>query len=94
MNQPIEVSTKCYQSIEEWLEEYYNTFPYKRIYENGERLGYKGFIRNFTLDVEEIIQGVVEVKVVYRDSGEVHYKECFDMWHGLLQTPEKQGYLL
>lgn len=94
MNQPLEVSSKCYRAIEEWLEDYYNTFPYKRIYENGEPLGYKGFMRNFALEVEEVISGVIEVRVVYRESGKVTNKQCFDMWIGLLQTPELQGYLL
>ncbi len=91
---PIEVSEKCYQSIEVWLEDYYQTFPFRRIYEGGVPIGYKGFIKNFNLEVEETIQGVVEVRVMSRETGEVKTSESFDMYHGILQTTEKQGYLL
>lgn len=91
---PIEVSDQCYQAIEEWLEDYYNTLPFRRIYEGGKLLGYKGFIKNFRLEVEEVISGVVDVRVVSRETGEVRLEQHFDKWIGLLQTPEKQGYLI
>lgn len=94
MDQPIEVSEACYRAVEEWLEDYYHTFPFNRIYEGGKPLGYKGFMNNFRLEVEEVISGVVEVRVVSRETGELKQKQSFDKWQGLLDTPEKQGHLL
>lgn len=91
---PIGVSEACYFAIEEWLEDYYRTFPFDRIYEGGRPLGYKGFMNNFDLEVEELIQGVVEVRVVSKETGEIKQKQSFDRWLGLLDTPEKQGHLL
>jgi hypothetical protein len=90
----MEVSEGCYEAIEEWLEDYYDTFPFKRIYEGGVTLGYKGFINNFKLEVEEVISGVIEVRVVYRPNGDIRHKQSFDMWKGTIQTDELQGYLL
>lgn len=94
MREPIVVSEACYAQIEEWLEDYYETFPFKRIYRNGVRLGYTGFIENFKLVIEEPIAGVVVVSVVSRETGIVKLTQAFDRWTGLLDTPELQGHLL
>lgn len=72
----ISVTYECYVEIETWLEDIYNELPFKRIFENGKRLGYQGFIRNYRLEVEE--SGVsVEVRVVAIESGKEIWTRTF-----------------
>jgi hypothetical protein len=87
----IDISDDCYKDIEIWLEEIYKTYPFQRIFENGVRLGYKGFIRNFELSISEPLSGVVEVKVISKSSGDIRHLQTFDKNTGQIGMP---GHLL
>lgn len=90
---PIEVSKTCYLDIEEWLEEIYQSYPFHRIFRDGARLGYRGFIENHDLEVEEIMIGVIELRIISKTSREVRHVKTFDKNAGETYSGETQGNL-
>ena len=82
MTEPVEVSSKCWQDIEAYLEEIYDRHPFKRIRYKGEFLGYEGFISNFALTVEEDGDKVV-ISLVARTSEQVAFQAKFDKQTGM-----------
>ena len=94
MAEVFEVSSECYQAIEIWLEDFYETLPFKRIYEGGEILGYRGFMRNYDLTFEEVIPGVIVGKVTTTQTHKVMLQQFFDTISGLPGSSELQGHLI
>lgn len=72
---PIEISPSLYKEIEADLEEYYKSHfsHFDRIWDNGEKLGYKGVVKYFDLVCEEGIDSV-SVRLV-RKSGHIVFWE-------------------
>lgn len=81
MIEAIEISNRCYEDIEEWLEGVYGEYPFERIFMKGERLGYEGFIENFDLKVEKDGEDVI-VRVVSKQKGETRHEAVFHTIEG------------
>lgn len=77
MTEPVEVSKKCYEDIEVWLEDIYHTYPFHRIFRSGKRLGHDGFMENFDLQVEA--QGpIIEVRVIGKVGSRLAHSAKFE----------------
>ena len=78
---PVEISSKCWEEIELYLEEIYQAHPFKRIKKDGKYLGYEGFMDNYDLTVKDL-GSRVEISLVV-ENGEVAYQAIFDKHEGL-----------
>lgn len=65
------ISDKCYKSIEDALEEVWYSFPFHRIYKDGEPLGYEEITSTHHLKVVDVMGYTFTLQLVNNNSGEV-----------------------
>lgn len=78
---PIEISKKCWEELDSYLEEVYQKHPFKRIRKNGVFLGYEGFMDNYSLTVDDMGSKITVSLVV--SNNVVAYQAIFDKQSGL-----------
>lgn len=82
IDNPIEVNSKTYSTIESELEAWYNKQPFPRLYSNGSPVGFDLFYKNHRIEFDKSPSGFLTVSVKHCEDGNVRYSFTVDCESG------------